>query len=248
MPLGGPAVWIGHDWGSAVAWAMASHHAARCSAVASLCVPYFSRGLALPTLVPLVDRALYPVDRYPVGQWDYWLFHREHFHRAAQDFEADVQATLSVLYRATPSELNVKPARAASIRANGGWFGNARRAPTMPRDETMLSEVDFDALVAAFRLTGFSGAGAWYLNDEANLAHAAEAPQFGRLPLPALFVHAARDATCETVRSRLAEPMREGCADLTEVTIDAGHELMLERPDEVNEAIANWLSASPEIS
>jgi len=62
-----PAVWIGHDWGGAVAWAIGSHHAARCRAVASLCIPYFSRGSALPTLVPLVDRALYPVDRYPVS-------------------------------------------------------------------------------------------------------------------------------------------------------------------------------------
>ena len=37
--------------------------------------------------------------------------------------------------------------------------------------------------------------------------------------------------------------MREDCAGLTGVTIDAGHESMLERPDEVNQAIAAWLSA-----
>lgn len=242
--LGGqPAVWIGHDWGSAVAWAMASHHPARCRAVASLCVPYLARGLALPTLVPLVDRALYPADRYPVGQWDYWRFYLEHFNRAAQDFEADVSATLSLLYRAAPSEAIGKPAQAANIGAQGGWFGSARRAPTMPRDETMLSQPDFDTLVAAFRATGFSGADAWYMNDEANRAYAAEAPQFGRLTLPALFLHAARDSILATVHSRLAEPMREDCADVTEVTIDAGHELMLERPAEVNAAISEWLTA-----
>ena len=68
---GAAAVWIGHDWGSAVAWSMASHHAGRCRGVASLCVPYFSRGLALPNFIPLIDRALYPAERYPVGQWDY---------------------------------------------------------------------------------------------------------------------------------------------------------------------------------
>jgi hypothetical protein len=32
---------------------------------------------------------------------------------------------------------------------------------------------------------------------------------------PALFLHAARNVVCDTVHSRLAEPMREDCADLT---------------------------------
>ncbi len=239
--LGGrPALWIGHDWGSAVAWAMASHHPARCRGVVNLCVPYLARGLALATLLPLVDRALYPADRYPVGQWDYWLFYREHFARAAREFEADVAATLSALYRAARPAVAGTPAFSADLRARGGWFGASGRAPAMPRDETVLHRDDFDELVAAFRSTGFSGADAWYMNDAANLAYAAEAPDFGRLTLPALFLHAEHDVVCDTVRGRLAEPMREDCADLSEVTIDGGHALMLERPEAVNRAIAEW--------
>ncbi len=113
----------------------------------------------------------------------------------------------------------------------------------MPRDEALLNQADFDALVSAFRSTGFGGADAWYMNDTANLAYAAEAPRFGRLTLPALFLHAQRDVVCDTVHSRLAEPMREDCADLTEVTLDGGHELMLERPGKVNQAITAWVSA-----
>jgi len=31
----------------------------------------------------------------------------------------------------------------------------------------LLGQADFDALVAAFRTTGFAGADAWYLNDAA---------------------------------------------------------------------------------
>jgi pimeloyl-ACP methyl ester carboxylesterase len=37
--------------------------------------------------------------------------------------------------------------------------------------------------------------------------------------------------------------MRADCADLTEVTIDAGHDVMLERPDEVTAALEDWLTA-----
>ncbi len=39
------AVWVGHDWGSPVVWALAAHHPERCAAVANLCVPYFPRRL-----------------------------------------------------------------------------------------------------------------------------------------------------------------------------------------------------------
>jgi len=238
---GAPAVWVGHDWGSAVAWSMASHHGTRCRGVINLCVPYFARGMALPTLLPLIDRTLYPTEKFPEGQWDYWLFYREHFAQAAQDFEANVEATLSLLYRRA-SQAQPKPAFTASIRTSQGWFGAAREAPRIPRDSSLLSQRDFESLVSAFQSSGFSGANAWYMNDAANLAYASQAPQFGRLTLPALFLHASWDQTCETVQSRLANPMREDCNDLGEVTIDCGHEMMLERPKELNEAITGWLS------
>jgi pimeloyl-ACP methyl ester carboxylesterase len=220
---------------------MASHHGTRCRGVINLCVPYFARGMALPTLLPLIDRTLYPTEKFPVGQWDYWLFYGEHFAQAGQDFEANVEATLSLLYRRA-SQAPPKPAFTASIRANQGWFGAAREAPRMPRDSSLLSQSDFESLVSAFQSSGFSGANAWYMNDAANLAYASQAPQFGRLTLPALFLHASWDQTCETVQSRLANPMREDCNDLSEVTIDCGHEVMLERPKELNEAITGWLS------
>jgi hypothetical protein len=37
--------------------------------------------------------------------------------------------------------------------------------------------------------------------------------------------------------------MRDDCANLTEVTIEGGHEIMLERPQAVNDAISDWLAS-----
>ena len=238
-----PAVWVGHDWGSPVVWSLATHHPDRCRAAVNMCVPHFARGFALPNLVPTVDRELYPEADYPVGQWDYWLLHREHFGRTVDVFEANVRATFSAAYRTSSPDAVGKPSRSANMRAKGGWFGPAGPVPAMARDEALMPPDMFDALVAAFERTGFGGADAWYLNDAANIAYAAEAPDFGRIALPALFIHAEWDMTCDTVRSRLADPMREDCADLTEVTIPGGHMIMLERPAEVGDAIATWLDA-----
>jgi pimeloyl-ACP methyl ester carboxylesterase len=243
--LGGtPAVWVGHDWGSPVAWSLAAHHPARCRAVASLCVPYEAKGFALENLLPLVDRDLYPADRFPDGQWSYYRFYARAFDQATADFEADVAATVTLLCRIRPPVVAGRPARSAGVVAAGGWFGDAHRAPALPRDGVLLPAADFDAVVAALRANGFRGPGSWYLNDAANVAYAAEAPAGGRLDLPVLFVHAARDTICDTVRGRLADPMRTACGDLTEVTVDAGHEVMLERPDEVNAALRSWLATA----
>jgi pimeloyl-ACP methyl ester carboxylesterase len=239
--LGGkPAVWVGHDWGCAVVWSIGAHHGDRCRALVTLTTPYIADGLALPNLVPLVNRSLYPAKQYPAGQWDYYVNYYEHFDQAIQDFEADTYATLNVLYQRTPATVVGTRATLADVRARGGWFGDAHRAPTVPRDPSMLAQEDFDALVAAYRKTGFRSTCAIYLNDDANLAFAAAAPA-RRLRMPALFVHARRDVICDTAFSALPEPMRRDCADLTETTLDGGHGIMIELPGETNTAIDRWL-------
>ncbi|WP_226577467.1 alpha/beta fold hydrolase [Acuticoccus sediminis] len=238
-----PAVWVGRDWGSPVVWGLAAHHAERCRGVVSMCVPYLARGFTLETLVPLVDRSIYPADTYPVGQWDYWLHYRESFAAAARHFEADIPATMAALFRFGSRRSAGKPAITANVCARGGWFGEAGRAPDAPRHTQLMSDADFAALVAAFGATGFRGADAWYMNDRLNAAHAAAAPDFGRLTMPVLFIHAELDTVCQTTAGRLADPMREDCTDLSEASVEAGHHLMLEKPDEVNRAIDAWLSA-----
>jgi pimeloyl-ACP methyl ester carboxylesterase len=58
-----------------------------------------------------------------------------------------------------------------------------------------------------------------------------------------LFLHAEYDYVCETVASRLAEPMRRDCRDLTEVVVASGHWMAQEKPAAVNAALARWLAA-----
>ncbi|MDI5962453.1 alpha/beta fold hydrolase [Streptantibioticus silvisoli] len=240
--LGGrAAVWVGHDWGSEVVWSMAVRHAERCRAVVSLTVPYIPGGLTLEHLTPLVDRSLYPVEVFPLGQWEYMQLAIDEPELVAEEFAADLEATFAVVFRGGDPMTLGTPSFTSIVRAQGGWFGPSRRAPKMDRDETVLSEELLDTLVRAYGKTGFLGPHRWYANAGEELRAGRPGPGDSRVRPPVLFVHASWDPACETVTSRLAEPMREACDDLTEVVIDAGHWVALEKPGDVNAGIADWL-------
>ena len=236
------AVWVGHDWGSPVVWSIASHHPERCYGVANLCVPYLAEGFAPRALIPLVDRNVYPEAEYPVGQWDYQLFYQEHFEIACGQFEANVPNTVKALFRKGNPAGRGKPARTASIRKNGGWFGSAGQAPDVPIDTDVITESDFRTYVEALERSGFFGPDSWYMNHDSNLQYAAASVNGGKLDMPVLFLHGRDDFVCETVDSRLAEPMRRDCRDLSESVVASGHWMQQEQPVGVNAALSQWLA------
>ncbi len=152
---GAPAVWVGHDWGSVVAGALVAHHPGRARGAVLVSVPYFPDANALPTLVPLVDRTIYPADQYPDGQWDYYRYYNTHLTAAVADLDADQAASLASIYRSgDPSSLG-RPAANATVTRRGGRFGAAHRAPPTQPDPALWPAADFEALVHAFAAHGF---------------------------------------------------------------------------------------------
>ena len=236
-----PAIWIGHDWGSPVAGALAAHHRARSRGVVLISVPYFPKGFALPSLLPLLDRALYPADRYPDGQWDYFRFYQTHFDQTVGDFGADIAATLASIYRPGNPAAAGQVSPTASVTLKGGRYGAAHRAPPTQPDPALWPPADFAALVAAFGMHGFRPANAWYLHDTANIAYADAAPDKGNLRQPVLFINGDWDPVCDITRNRLGDPMRDACQDLTMTNLAAGHWLPLECKTETVQAIRSWL-------
>jgi pimeloyl-ACP methyl ester carboxylesterase len=240
--LGGqPAIWTGHDWGSPVAAALAAHHGARSRGLVLISVAYYPEGFALPGLVNLVDRQLYPADRYPDGQWDYFRFYQTHFNDAVGDFDADISATLASVYRRGNPAAASQVSPTAKVTANGGRYGAAHRAPPTQPDPTLWPSSDFDMLVEAFKAHGFRAANAWYLNDTANIAYARAAPDGGRLSQPVLFINGDWDPICDITRNRFGESMRHACQDLSVTNLQAGHWLPLELKAESVQAIRSWL-------
>ncbi len=241
------AVWVGHDWGSAVVWSLASHHPERCLSVANLCVPYIPAGFALANLTPLVDRTLYPEAAFPAGQWEYMAFYETHFPAACAAFDANVLNSVKAIFRAGSAAGAGRPARTALVRHDGGWLGGAAQAPDVPMDSSVLTEADLHKYVASLQRNGFFGPAAWYMNHARNIAFAGQARNGGRLDLPVLFLHAAYDYTCQTVSGRLADPMRHACTDLTERVVPSGHWMAQEKPTAVNAALTKWLASQVEV-
>lgn len=240
--LGGePAIWVGHDWGSVVVGDLAAHEPERSRGVVLTSLAYYPEGHAMATVIPLVDRTIYPTDEYPDGQWDYYRYYTTHFESAVADLDADLASSLASIYQpGNPAGVG-KVSPNAVVSRNGGRFGAAHHAPPTEPDPALWPPADFEALVQAFQAHGFGPGCAWYLNDDANLDFANRASDGGRLSQPVLFVNGDFDQICSITGNRQGDPMRAACTDLTETSMPAGHWLPLERKEDHIEAIRTWL-------
>ena len=242
--LGGePAVWVGHDWGSVVAAELAAHEPRRSRGIVLTSLAYQPEGHALSTVVPLVDRAIYPTEQYPDGQWDYYRYYMNHFESAVADLDADRVASLASIFQKGNPDGVGKISPNAEVTRKGGRFGEAHRAPPTRPDPDIWPPADFDVLVERFNAHGFRPACAWYLNDDANIAYARKAADGGRLSQPVLFVNGHFDQICTIIGNRQGEPMRTASTDLSVINLPAGHWLPLECKAEHIQAIRSWLKA-----
>jgi pimeloyl-ACP methyl ester carboxylesterase len=240
--LGGlPAVWVGHDWGSIVTGALVAHEPERFRGIVFASWAYFPQANSLDTLVSLVDRTIYPADKYPDGQWDYARYYNTHFEDAVSDLDADREAYLASAYRPGDPTSMQKVSPMATVTRNGGRFGSAHRAPPSKPDPNLWPTADFATLVQAFDASGFRGPCAWYTNDSENVAYAKEAVNGGRISLPVLFINGDFDQICTISGNRQGDPMGAACNDLSMVNMPAGHWLPLEKKAELSQVIRDWL-------
>ncbi|NND68915.1 MAG: alpha/beta hydrolase [Halioglobus sp.] len=219
------AVFVGHDWGGFVAWAMPVLHPGRVAGIAAACTPY----------MPFPDTAthLAIVDGEVERQYVAWFQEpgvaEAYMDTRARDIVAKIMRTSVPLDEVfavalADGKLNMNPFRDIESTAELG--------------EPLLSEEDFEYYVAAFTRSGFRGGVNWYRNIDQNArAH----PDVGVAPLdiPCLMLMADLDPA---LRPEFAADMPQRCSNLEMHLVEgAGHWVQHEQAQVVNDHLLAWL-------
>lgn len=222
------AVFVGHDWGGFVVWAMPVLHPGRTAGVVGVNTPNVPRSPMPPTTLM---RAL-------VGGHDermYILWFQEPG-VADPVLDRDTRLVFEKLMRS-----GVDPARAAPHALVDGQLdmNPFRRLAELPDlGEPILAPEELEHYVAVFDKTGFSGGIHWYRNFDRNWE---TAPGVGatRIEVPCLMVTAEWDPV---LRPEMAAGMDALIPDLETVMIErCGHWTQQERPERFNEILVDWL-------
>ncbi|BAN02564.1 alpha/beta fold hydrolase [Ilumatobacter coccineus] len=209
------AVFVGHDWGAMVVWWLTLLHPSRVSRLVNLSVPYQPRG---------------------EQPWIEWMdavfggdFYFVHFNRqpGVADAVMDEHAPrfLRNLYRKNLPHVAPEP---------GMMMINLARAES-PAGEPIMSDDDLAVFVSAFESTGFTSSVNWYRNLDRNWHLLADVDPIIRQP--ALMIHGAHDMVAPL------ENLSDFVPDADVITLDCGHWIQQEQPDETTRAILTWLDA-----
>lgn len=221
------AVFVGHDWGGFVAWAMPVLFPERCAGVVGVCTPY--------TPFPGTEflRAMFGDD--PENMYMLW-FQEPGVAEAVLDRDPRLLFQKLCIGGIDPAVV----AEHGMAREQGSMFNPFIDLAGLPDlGERLLSEDELDVYASAFERTGFRGGINWYRNVDEN---ARRHPGVGvqQLDLPTLMLCAEWDPALPPA---LAADMGNRCSDLEMHTIPkAGHWVQDESPEELNDLLIDWLT------
>jgi pimeloyl-ACP methyl ester carboxylesterase len=208
------ATFVGHDWGASVVWGLTLLHSSRVNGVINLSLPYQERG-EQPWLEFL--EAMLGGDYYMV-----------HFNRqpgvADAVLDENTSQFLRNLYRKNVPPTGPQP---------GNAMINLARAGT-PLGEPTMSDRELGVFVSAFELSGFTGSINWYRNLDRNWYLLADVDPI--IQQPALMIYGDRDVVPRSQNLTAFVP------NVEEVSLDCGHWIQEELPEETNKLILDWLS------
>ena len=210
------ALFVGHDWGAIVVWALSLLHPQRVAGVINLSVPFLDRGTT-----PWVDF------------WEQHLggdFYIVHFNRqpgvADAVFDANVKQLLTNLYRTRQWEdPEVTPEPGMPL------INLARRKE--PAGKALMSDAELQVFVDSFSHSGFTGGINWYRNFNRNWERLGSVEQL--VKVPALMIYGAHDIVGKS------ETLEQFVPDLEVLEFDCGHWIQQEQPQQTTSAMIDWM-------
>ena len=219
------AIFVGHDWGGFVAWAMPLLYPDRTAGVVGICTPY----MAIPPTS--VMRAM--VNGKDERMYILWF---QEPGRAESVMDRQARLIFDRLMRAPLSPEESAKRAMASGELDMNPF--RRIEELQPDTAPIVNREELDTYVHAYEKSGFRGGINWYRNIDRN---SREHPEIGvaKLTLPCLMITAEWDGA---LPPRMAAGMPALCSDLEMHNIErAGHWVQQEFPDAVNRTLVDWL-------
>ena len=213
------AIFIGHDWGGPVVWNMPLLHPERVAGVVGLSVPFSPRGASDP--VAFLEQLFGP-DHYIV-----------HFNRqpgaADTAFARDPRHFFNNIFRKRMWAGASAPSEPASFDVS---LINMLDM-TDPPGEPLMSDEEMDVFVDAFSKGGFTGPINWYRNITRNWETSADINQ--QIDVPCAMIYGEYDIVPKGGDVSAYVP------NLETLTLESGHWIQQEKPDETNEFLLSWL-------
>ncbi|MBN7816645.1 alpha/beta fold hydrolase [Algoriphagus pacificus] len=207
------AIFIGHDWGANVVWNLALLHPKRVSKVINLALPYQDRGNR--PWIEMMEEFFGP---------DFYFVH---FNKQPGVADAILEDNTSQFLR-NIFRKNVPP----TPPEPGMIMINLAKADK-PMGEALMSEEELAVYSTAFESSGFTGSINWYRNLDRNWHLMAEVKP--RIEQPTLMIYGDRDMIPKS------PSLKEFAPNLDVLSLDCGHCIQQELPEETNQAILNWL-------
>ncbi len=207
------ATFIGHDWGANVVWNLALLRPERVNKIINLALPYQARGEK-----PWVEWM-----EEIFGEDNYFVHFNRQYGVADKILDENKSNFLHNLFRKNVPLTPPEP---------GMLMINLARAEK-PLGEPIMSEIELSVFISAFERSGFTGAINWYRNLDRNWHLLADVNPI--IQHPTLMIYSEQDMIPKS------ENLTDFVPNAEVVSLDCGHCIQQEKPEETTQAILKWL-------
>ncbi|ASS49490.1 MAG: epoxide hydrolase [Candidatus Fluviicola riflensis] len=207
------ATFVGHDWGANVVWSLALLHPERVNKVINLALPYQERGE-----IPWIEFM-----EVIVGGDFYFV----HFNRQPGVADAIMNENASrFLHNIFRKNVPLTPPEPGMLMIN---LARAEK----PLGEPLMEDNELSVFVSAFESSGFTGSINWYRNLDRNWHLMANVTPI--IHQPTLMIYGEQDTIPKS------ENLKNSVPNLDIVSLDCGHWIQQEKPEETTRSILKWL-------